>query len=100
MNIISLTEPWNQSEISSPGSSDCVGLTVFLSAFPARKQASKNAPQLNLEWYFPPLLFLPLIHNVKCNLTYAIAALMALRLYRLMIIFLNANLSFGTKGYF
>lgn len=45
-------------------------------------------------------LFCPTSYNVKYNLTYAMPALMTLRLYGLMIIFLNAKLSFGTKGHF
>ena len=67
-----------------------------------RKQALENVAQPDPKWFS---LFLsltppsPSSYKKKCNLTDAIAALMTLRLYRLMVIFLNANLSFGTKGH-
>lgn len=96
--------PRDASEMSSPASSKCIHCTPkHLSCL--RKQAPENAapakPQVVLSFFPYSLVLLCLTsYSMKHNLTYAIAALMTPRLYRLMIILLHGNLSFGTKGRF
>lgn len=74
--------------LASPCTSNCFSCL--------RKQVLKNVAQPNPKWFFLSSslshvlflsLFCPTSYNVECNLTYAIAVLMTLRLYRLMIIF-------------
>lgn len=69
-----------------------------------RKQAFEKCcpakPQVVLSLSFLFFCFCPPSHTVKGNLTYAIAALMTLRLYRLMIIFFKCQFIIWNKGPF
>lgn len=111
--------PWQKGTLGiSLGLAHLDSENVFASHCPTncfsclRKTGFKKVAQPNLKWFILSSscvlsllslslsLFCPTSYNVKYNLTYAMPALMTLRLYGLMIIFLNAKLSLGTKGHF
>lgn len=76
--------------------------TVLPNTFPhLRKQASKKLPSQtpsgSFSFLFLSSLSLSPSHNVKCNWMYAMAALMMLRLYRLMMIFFKCQFIIWNK---